>query len=121
LYNREGRIISKTEEGEETIKICGLNRRDLIRTRLKLRKKYVDKIQLAFEDFDDNNDVGELRGALKSAFREIRDNCDINKEYSLFHVYIYRYFDYFIDNKLPQNLRGLSLKYFNEFKRKNVI
>jgi hypothetical protein len=113
---RDGKMIGRTEEGIETIIICDLNRKDLRRERLKIRAKYVNGIKTAFDDFAINNDISELKGELKGVFKRIKRNCHIDEPHSFYHVYLYQYFDYFIDSKLPMNLKGQATKYFNDFK-----
>lgn len=121
IFNRKAHIVGRTYEGIETINICGLNRKDLIRIRLKIRDKYLSKIETAFVNFSNNKNEDRLKGGLLSIFQDIRDSCHEDSEHSLFHTYIFKYFDYFIDAKLPANLRGLSTRYFNEFKQSGII
>lgn len=115
IFKSDGTIDGRTEQGVETINICGLNRRDLRRERLELRQIYVNEIKEAFDDFSNNKDESELRGALKSTFKRIKISTDPDAPHSLFHVFIYKYFDYFIGRKLPISIRDKAIKYFQDF------
>ncbi|WP_417857540.1 HNH endonuclease [Xanthomarina gelatinilytica] len=114
-FNRNGKIVGRTAEGVETIKVCKLNRKDLVWERLKIREDYVNAIKSAFDDFGIHNDENELKGELRATFKQIKLNCHPDQGHSYYNLFIYKYFDYFIDAKLPNNLRGVSTKYFNEF------
>lgn len=115
-FKSDGKIVGRTEDGNETINLCGLNRKDLIRERLELRQKYIIAIKSAFDDFNKNRDASELKGELRSTFKKIKLQTDKDEEHSLYHTFIYKYFDYFISSKLPTNLREKTTKYFNDFK-----
>lgn len=114
-FQKDCTMIGRTKEGEETINICKLNGNDLRRERLKIRQNYVTGIKSALADFASNNDKSELKGELKGIFKTMKVNCHEDQPFSLFHVFLYKYFDYFIESKLPPNIRGTALKYFNEF------
>ena len=115
-FLKNGSIVGRTEEGKETIKICNLNRTDLRRERIEIREKYASKINAAIDDYISNRNQAELKGALKSIFKEIRENTHKNKAHSLYHIYIYHYFDLFIAPYLPNSLRARISHYFQEFK-----
>ena len=114
-FNRNGRIVGRTDEGRETINICKLNRKDLIRERLKIREDYVNSIQSALADFTTHNSVDRLEGELSGVFKKLKLNCDADEGHSYYNLFLYNYYDHFIDAKLPSNLRGLSTKYFNKW------
>lgn len=114
-FNRNGKIIGRTQEGKETINVCKLNRKDLIRERLKIREGYVNAIKSAFDDFALHKDKNEFKGELKATFKQIKLNCHPDQGHSYFNLFIFNYYDYFIDTKLPANLRGKSTEYFNQF------
>jgi 5-methylcytosine-specific restriction endonuclease McrA len=115
-FHRNGKMIGRTPEGCETIITYNLNRNDLIRERLKIREDYANRIKSAFDDFATSNNADELRGELKGIFKNIRQNCHIDSPYSLYHTYLHFHFNYFIDSKLPRNLRGQANKYYEQFK-----
>jgi 5-methylcytosine-specific restriction endonuclease McrA len=115
VFHRDGKVIGRTVQGKETIKICKLNRNDLKRERLKIREVYVNGIKSALNDFANHRDNNELRGELKAIFKTMKVNCHEDSPFSLYHVFLFKYFDNFIDSKLPINLRGVAIKYFNEF------
>lgn len=116
VFQKDGKIKGRTPEGTETINICKLNSNDLKRERLKTRQKYVIGIKSAFADFTTSNDKSELKGELKAIFKMIESNCHEDEPFSLFNVFIYNYFDYFIGTKLPIEIRIKAVEYFNQFK-----
>ena len=115
VFHRDGKVIGRTIQGKETIKICKLNRNDLKRERLKIREVYVNGIKSALNDFANHRDNNELKGELKAIFKTMKANCHEDSPFSLYHIFLFKYFDNFIDSKLPINLRGVAIKYFNEF------
>lgn len=121
IFKSDGEMLGRTEEGEETIKICDLNRKDLRRERIEDRQKYIHDIKSAFDDYSNSilntESASELKGELKGIFKRIKKNCDEKQEFSLFHIYMYKYFEYYIGSKLPDSIRGIAIKYFNEFKK----
>ncbi len=119
-FKNDGRIIGRTDEGKETINICKLNRKDLIRERLKIRENYANAIKSALDDYGKHTNEDELKGELTAIFKQIKSNCHVDKEHSYFNLFIFNYYDYFIDSKLPSNLRGVSTKYFNAFSKMSI-
>ena len=116
-FTHDCQIKGRTDEGEETINICQLNRKDLIRERLEVRQSYVSAIKIAFDDFHNKHqDKSELKGELKATFKKLKLGTDKSFVFSLFHMFMYTYFDYFIGKKLPDTIRPLAIKYFNEYK-----
>jgi 5-methylcytosine-specific restriction endonuclease McrA len=118
IFHSNGRVVGRTEEGDETIKICKLNRKDLIRERLKICEKYANSIKLALVGYNDHKNRSRLEGELEATFKKIKLNSHIDESHSYYNLFIYRYYHHFIDLKLPVNLRGISTKYFNQFKNK---
>lgn len=114
-FNRNGKIVGRTDEGRETIYVCKLNRKDLIRERLKIREDYTISIKSAFDDFSKHKNRNQLKGELTATFKQIKFNCHPDRGHSYYHLFIYKYYDYFIDAKLPANLRGVSTKYFRQW------
>lgn len=115
-YHKNGKIIGRTSEGIETINICKLNRKDLTRERLKVKRDYIAGIKSALDDFATTRDQDGLRGELKMIFKQLKLRCHSDEYFSLYHVYIYRYFDYFIGTGFNQSLRQIINRYFNDFK-----
>jgi hypothetical protein len=114
-FKSNGKIVGRTPEGIETINVCQLNRKDLIRERLKIRKDYTIAIKSAFDDFIKNKNQSELKGELSATFKLIKLNCHKDAGHSYFNLFLFKYYDYFISSKLPTNLRSLSTNYFNQF------
>lgn len=117
VFKWDGSLIGRTAEGKETIIICDLNRKDLRRERLKIREGYINDIKSAFDDFAISKNTSQLEGELRGVFKRIKNNCKDDAPHSLFHVFMFRYFDLFIDKKLPTDLRTKATKYFNNFNK----
>jgi len=117
-FHSNGNIVGRTDEGSETIKICELNRKDLVRERLKIRQDYVNSIKEALDDFSTHRNKNILKGELNAVFKIIKFNCHIDQAHSYYNLFIYKYYSYFIDSKLPANLKGLTTTYFNQFNNK---
>lgn len=115
-FSKDCKMKGRTKEGEVTIEICKLNRKDLIRERLAVRQEYVQGIKSAFDDFGVSNDISELKGELKGFFKKIKMRTDPKFAFSLYHMFVYNYFDYFIGSKLPMSIRNQAIQYFQEFK-----
>ncbi|MWB92738.1 hypothetical protein GON26_00015 [Flavobacterium sp. GA093] len=115
-FQIDGKIIGITTEGEETINICNLNRKDLIRERLEIRFSYVIQIKDALNSYVDHKDDAELKGELKGIFKDIKSNCHMDSEHSLYHIFLFKYFDFFIVSKMPTNLKTILSNYFNNYK-----
>ena len=114
-FHTNGRIVGRTDEGKETIKICQLNRKDLVRERLKIRQNYINSIKEALDSYSKHRNKFILMGELSAVFKIIKFNCHIDQAHSYYNLFIYKYYYYFIDSKLPANLRGLTSTYFNQF------
>lgn len=115
VFHSSGKIVGRTDEGIETIKICKLNRSNLVRDRLKIINDHVDAIKSAFVDFSTHNDPNIMKGELIATFKKMKLNCHKDAGHSYFNLFIFKYYNHFIDLKLPLNLRGVSTKYFREY------
>lgn len=114
-FNPDTTMAGRTMEGAETIRVCQLNGKELRRQRLKLRQYYAERITSAMEDFITHRNDAELRGELKAVFKDLKSGCHQDEPFSLFSIYLYKYFDLFIVSKLPLRIRGVVQRYFNEF------
>lgn len=114
MFHKNGKMNGRTFEGVETINICKLNRKDLKRERAKIKYEYITAIQSALNDYSIYGNKCELKGELKGIFKRIKLNCHVDSDHSLYHVYLYKYFDYFIGSSFPADLRNLINKYFND-------
>jgi len=115
-FKKNGEINGRTIYGKETILIYKLNRKDLKRERIKIRGDYVNKINESLDDYVRNKNENELYGALKAIFKDIMRNTSIDRPHSLFHKYIYLYFEYFIGSFLQIDISDKVNNYFNSFK-----
>lgn len=114
-FNKNGKIVGRTPEGRETINVCKLNRKDLIRERLKIKGDYIIAIKSAFKDFLTHQNESELKGELKAIFKNIKLNTHPDKGHSYFNLFIFKYYDYFIGSRLPNDLRGIFNNYFKDW------
>jgi signal peptidase I len=115
IFHSSGKIVGRTDEGEETIKVCKLNRKNLVGDRLKIINDHVDAIKSAFDDFINHGDSNILKGELIATFKKMKLNCHKDAGYSYFNLFIFKYYNHFIDLKLPINLRGVSTNYFKQW------
>jgi hypothetical protein len=115
IFKSDGVLKGRTNEGKENIIICDLDSKDLRRERLELMEEYVIEIKDALDEFAFSNEEADLRGSLKTTFRRLKRMTHPDKKHSLFHLFMFRYFEYFICSKLPIALRNKTSKYFQDF------
>lgn len=114
-FDKKCKMIGRTKEGVETINVCELNRKDLLRNRKKRVGKCVKNINSALDDFEGHKSDERLKGELSGIFKSIKNDCKETEQFSLFNTFIYKYFDTYIVEKLPYQLRSKLLKYFSDF------
>lgn len=119
VFLKDGSIKGRTPEGIETINVFQLNRKDLRRERIKIRQDYVIAIKEAFDDFSNHKNADQFKGELIATFRRIKRNIHIDEAHSLYHVFMYKYFNYFVATFFPETtLKPIVIKYFEYFKNK---
>ncbi len=121
IFDRNGRMRDRTDFGEETIAVFKLNRRDLRRKRIKIRKDILNEITLSFSRFLDHLNEPRFKGSLEVIFDRIVHGTYEDHEMSLYYTFIFKYFDYFIGTKLINVLRIKMLDYFEEYKKENNL
>lgn len=95
----------------------------LLKIQLKLEREkiiqdYVKSIREAISDFSRKHKNSErLRGELEGVFKAIKGRTHKDEVFSLLHLYICKYFDYFIGAFLPANgnIRQKIGRYFTDF------
>lgn len=120
-FDKNGKMIGRTNFGIETIKIYQLNRRELKRKRIGVKNEIVNDITLSFSRFLNHKSEQRFKGNLETVFDRIVHGTNIDHELSLYYTFILRYFDYFIGGKLIGILRSKALDYFNEYKIENNL
>lgn len=118
-YLPDATIQGRTEEGKETIKTLKLNRKSLRRDRKEVLIRYIDGIKSAISDFSKNKNKEVLKGELIATFKLIHKGRCPSHSFSLFHQYIYQYFDDFIVSQIaiPDRGKRFLSKSFNDFKQ----
>lgn len=116
VFLNDGRVRGRSMRGAETIRICGLNRRQLQIDRLKILTEISRKIVEAFDDFTQHQEVAILEHSLRLRFIEISRGREVDHAFSLFHKYIYNYFRYYVGKYLPLNLVEVAAGYFEAYK-----
>ena len=103
-------------ESDVTIKICKLNRTELLITRKKIRDNILKKITRSLASLhsgDINNSA--LKYIVKSELIELLDVFTSNGPYSLYCVTLIKHFDYFIARRFQRADKRLIMEAYNEF------
>lgn len=124
LFRKNGRIVGKdnNNQGRETIKICNLNRQNL----LYRRQKIVDNIKERIKDalavyFEVNESESHLRSTLKLIFKRLEEAADPEKEFSLMSRYCFEHFDEMITPLLATAAQRASVSdAFEAYKAGNL-
>jgi hypothetical protein len=118
MYTQKGQIRGRTIKGTATINICQLNRKQLKLDRKKIIQDYVTSIEKSVYKFSKEHRNSErFRGELEGIFESIKGRTHKDEAFSLLHLYICKYFDYFIGAFLPANanIRQKIVQYFESF------
>lgn len=122
VFLNDGRLKTRTNEGEKTEDILKLNRKDLIRERKQIIDNLVNDISRCISEFSSNHNVSTLEGGLNVIFRQIVRGTGIDHEFSLFYTFIYKYFEYYIGSHLGNPmLTSIVHDYFAAFKVQNHL
>lgn len=120
IFDKNGKLRGRTDEGNETIKVFKLNRRELKRKRISAKNKIIQEIIKSCSRFVDHRSGPRLKGSLEIIFDRLVQGTSVDHELSLYYTFIYKYFDYFIGTKIPSNIRLKVLDYFQEYKLENI-
>lgn len=113
-YSPDGLIKPRTRNGASTIEICDLNRKNLVRDRIKLRHCITKEIESAIVDYIKHKSKLTLKGELRNIFKRLYGGCDPDSPYSLWNSYMYKRFDLFIVPFLSSNIQPAISRYFKE-------
>lgn len=99
-----------------TIKICGLNRKELIIKRLYILNKLFDAIQLELKELEVGAiTVKQARHAIKRNFQEIALLQKPENQYARFGYFMFTKFDKFFTERFPPKQREAIRKLFQLF------
>jgi uncharacterized protein (TIGR02646 family) len=124
-FKKNGAIrgIDHLGRGRQTVKICNLNRENLIYRRQKIIDSYRNKIKKTLNDYLKGEiTTKKLKVDLLHFFLEIQVNSKIDKEFSLVSKYIQDSFDSIIPPLLPTPKQQLIAKRaYRQFKNKTLL
>ena len=117
LFNENGEIIGKTQRALETIKICGLNRKELVFKRFAICQEFKNDIKEILIDFlSQQITPDQCRDSIKRVFKKLALLQDPKKQYSRFGYFLFYKFDLFIADTLEEKQRNAVKKFFELFK-----
>ncbi|MCE7990953.1 MAG: hypothetical protein HEP71_03200 [Roseivirga sp.] len=102
-FNRQGKAIAKGpgEKGRHTIKMCNLNRDNLLYLRQKITHDFRERVEDQFTlYFAVNKDINVLRAGLKTVFERLDQHCADTEPFALMARHIRHGFNTFIANQL---------------------
>lgn len=116
LYNEKGEIVGRTAKALETIKICGLNRKELVFKRLTISNNFKSDIKEILSEFlDQKISSDQCRDSIKRVFRKLAGLQNPQREYSRFGYFLFNKFDLFIANSLDTKQRKAVNVLFDQF------
>jgi len=115
LYQPNGTVSGRTDSGRVTIEIYKLNSRSKLRDRRKILDSILRDISEAFNSYMTFKNRDVLKLNLYSVFEKTLLNANHDSPLSLFNLYIFKYFDKFIIEKLPESTRIITKKMYVEF------
>jgi len=107
------------EKADATLKICDLNRDDLVVARKNKIDGYIEKIKKYLLDYDFAKNRDVLKSKFKDIFTEILENSDPKYEYSRLHYFIILKIDEFIFSQfdsIPRH-KQLIVDLYAKFKK----
>jgi len=112
-----GKIKFLTQRGESTIKICKLDRDELIAERKSISDKIISKIEKYIDRFLSKNDEKELQISFRNLFEEIESKAiDAKTPFARFSWFIFYKFNLFILERLPTKQRKMVERAFYLYK-----
>jgi len=116
LFESNGEIVGRTPEGNETIRICGLNRKELIVKRLTILNEITSDIKRILTDLISKRIKPEVgRYSLKAIFEKLALLQDPKREYSRFGYFMFYKFEIFIADPLEQKQKDAVKKLFAQY------
>jgi 5-methylcytosine-specific restriction endonuclease McrA len=116
LYNEKAEIVCRTPQALETIKICGLNRKELVFKRLSILNEFRDDIKTILTDvLEQKVTTEQCRYAIKLVFQKLAGLQSPVKQYSRFGYFLFYKFDLFIANSLEPKQKNAVKLLFEQF------
>ncbi|REA63749.1 hypothetical protein DSL64_04790 [Dyadobacter luteus] len=116
LYNEKAEIVGRTPQALETIKICGLNRKELVFKRLSILNEFRDDIKTILTDvLEQKVTTEQCRYAIKLVFQKLAGLQSPVKQYSRFGYFLFYKFDLFIANSLEPKQKNAVKLLFEQF------
>lgn len=101
----------------ETIKICDLNRKDLVEKRLKILNYFFDQLQTELRDLEMQKiNEEKARHAIKRLFEKLALLQNPKNEYSRFGYFMFVKFDKFFSERLPTKQGNAAKRLFEQFR-----
>lgn len=120
-FDQLGNIEGIGNRGINTVKICELDRQQLITNRKKVADEIVRSIDRSFYHLTIHPaDRKGFKAQIEDIFISLDNSCQPQHEYSLLHRYIRDHFDELITKQLPQLQKVVMFAYRN-YRKKNPI
>ncbi len=114
-YLRDGTVSGRTDSGRITIEIYKLNSRSKLRDRKRIIESILRDISEAFYSYITSKNKFDLENTLYSILKKSLLNAYPKEPLSLFNLFILKYFDKFIIERLPESTRNITKKMYEEF------
>lgn len=125
IFKPDGTIeaLDSNPRALETIKICGLNRNELVIKRLKVLNELFDAIQLELKELAAGTiEAKEARHGIKRIFQKLILIQKADNQYSRFGYFMFTKFDKFFTERFPtEQQREAVKKLFQLFLEKKLV
>jgi hypothetical protein len=116
IFLPNGQIEGITFQANETIRICGLNRKELVFKRLTILNEITIEIKEILTDLISKKIKPEAgRYSLKKIFKKLVSLQDPKKEYSRFGYFMFYKFEIFIADSLEKKQKDAVKKLFAQY------
>jgi len=117
IFQPNGQIQALNPKAEFTIKVCGLNRKELVFKRLSILNELVSDLKRILSDFiSGQTGIDQCRYAIKLRFEKLALLQRPENIYSRFGYFLFYKFDLFVTNSLDDKQKAAVTKFFEQFK-----
>lgn len=117
-FLNNGLVKGRTNQGKETIVLLKLNRFDLIRERMQILMSLATQLNFCMHHFAKHKQKERLKGALSLIFTNLVNSTHKDGPWSMYHTFIYNYFDYYISPYINSSqIAHKIFDFFEEFKK----